>query len=88
MASYKLEFKPSAERELTKLPRPIIPRIVKAIDALLENPFPRHGEKLSGSDNAYRIRIGEYRVIYTVERSALVVTVIRVGHRREVYRKR
>ncbi len=87
MASYKLEFKPSAERELRKLGKSVIPRITKAIDALADNPFPHQSEKLSGSANAYRIRVGDYRIIYTVENKVLLITIIRIGHRKEVYRK-
>lgn len=87
MASYRLEFKPSAERELRKLGKSVISRITKSIDGLMDNPFPRQSEKLSGSANAYRIRVGDYRIVYTVENKVLLITVIRIGHRKEVYRR-
>ncbi|MBX2991233.1 MAG: type II toxin-antitoxin system RelE/ParE family toxin [Bacteroidetes bacterium] len=87
MVSYRIAFKPSAERELRKLSRSVTPRITKAIEALANDPFPHRSEKITGSSNAYRIRVSDYRVIYTVEKDLLMITVIRVGHRREVYRK-
>jgi mRNA interferase RelE/StbE len=88
MASYRLDFKPSAERELRKLGKTGIQRVSKAIEALATNPFPHQSEKLSGSANAYRIRVGNYRVIYTIESRVLLITVIRIGHRSTVYRGR
>lgn len=87
MVSYRLEFKSSAERELRKLPRIVVARLSEAIDSLVVNPFPTHSIKLSGSINAYRIRVGDYRIVYTVEKRVLLITVIRVRHRKEVYRK-
>ncbi len=87
MVSYRLEFKPSAERELRKLPSIVVARVSGVIDSLVVNPFPAHSVKLAGSINAYRIRVGDYRIVYTVENKVLLITVIRVRHRKEAYRK-
>lgn len=86
MASYRIEWKRSAEKELAKLPAPIIPRIIDVVGQLAEDPYPVGSRKLAGSDHTYRIRVSDYRVIYTVEKSMLRIEIIRVGHRREVYR--
>ena len=82
---YSIEFVPSARKALRKLPLPIRKRIQVAIDELAENPFPPGVKKLHG-EGGYRIRVGDYRVIYDVEHGRLIVLVIRIGHRREVYR--
>ncbi len=82
---YFIDFVPSARRALAKLPLPMRKRIQVAIDDLAENPFPPGIKKLQGEDG-YRIRVGDYRVIYEVEHGRLTVLVIRIGHRQEVYR--
>lgn len=87
MALYKLTIKPSAGKELeaagSKADRT---RIVTRIDALAANPRPHGSEKLAGYDDRYRIRQGNYRVVYEVDDSASQVTIYKIGHRREVYR--
>ncbi len=83
---YTVQFKPAAYRQWNKLPPAIKPRLQRAIDALAENPFPSGSAKLQGETALYRIRVGDYCVIYTVEGSDLLVLVVRGGHRREVYR--
>jgi mRNA interferase RelE/StbE len=85
MASYKLEWKASAIRELRNLPREIISKIVSAVGELSSNPFPDGVKKLSGAEHTYRIRVGPYRVVYTVTKATTVVEVVRVAHRKEVY---
>lgn len=82
---YSIEFVPSARKSLCKLPLPIQKRLQVAIDELADDPFPPGMKKLVGEDG-YRIRVGDYRVIYNVEHGHLIVLVIRIGHRREVYR--
>jgi mRNA interferase RelE/StbE len=77
----------SAEKELAALSSIFQARIIKAIDGLAEDPRPNGCKKLSGSKNAYRVRVGEYRIVYEVYDGVLVVIVIRVAHRREVYRE-
>lgn len=86
MASFRLVWKPSAERELRKLPREAIARLVSLAESLAANPYPPGAKKLSGTEHAYRVRTGDYRLIYEVHGGELIVQVIRVGHRREVYR--
>ena len=78
---------PSAARELGKLPHEIQKRIVKTIDDLAENPRPSGTKALSGEDGILRIRVGDYRVLYTVQDGALIVLVVKIGNRRDVYRK-
>jgi mRNA interferase RelE/StbE len=85
MASYKVEWKRSAVKELRVLPRDAVKRILQAVGQLSGNPCPVGARKLSGSEHTYRIREGNYRVIYTVSASSMVVEVIRVGHRKDVY---
>ena len=85
MASYRLLIKPSAVKELEALPRKDRQRVVSRIQGLARTPRPAGCEKLSGSDR-YRVRQGDYRIIYSIEDVELVVLVVRVGHRRDVYR--
>ena len=83
--SYEILIRRSAEKEIRELPRAARARVVQRIRALAASPRPPGCEKLAGRD-AYRIRIGLYRVIYTVEDRRLVIEVVRVAHRKEVYR--
>ena len=83
--AYLVHFKPAALRSLERLPKDVQLRLARAIDALAQDPFPPGSKKLRGLD-AHRIRIGDYRVVYQVHARELLVIVIRIGHRREVYR--
>lgn len=85
MASYRLLIKTSAAKELEAIPKKDRRRLATRIEELCENPRPPGCEKLSGHD-LFRIRQGNYRVLYSVEDRDLVILVIRVGHRRDVYR--
>jgi mRNA interferase RelE/StbE len=87
MASYKIVWKQSARKELRKLPKEAIARIVGLVETLSENPSPSGARKLAGTENTYRVRAGDYRVVYNVVQGVLVVEVIRVGHRKEIYRR-
>jgi len=84
--AYEIRFKPSAAKELAKLPTEIQRRIAPAIDGLGANARPRGAEKLAGED-AWRIRVGDYRIVYAIEDRVLVVLVLHVGNRREVYKR-
>lgn len=86
MGSYRLEWRPATKKDLRGLPQQDVRRIVEAVEQLAENPFPHGCTKLSGSDHAYRIRIGDYRVVYEISKGILLVTIIRIAHRRDVYR--
>lgn len=86
MASYSVLFVRSAVKELERIPAKDRQRIVARIGALADNPRPAGAEKLSGDDK-YRIRQGNYRILYEIVDATLIVTVVRVGNRREVYRR-
>ncbi len=86
MASYRIEIKRSAVKELEAVPAKDRRRITTKIQALAGNPRPAGCEKLSGHDK-YRIRQGNYRILYTIADDVLVVTVIKIGDRRDVYRE-
>ena len=85
MDSYRIEWKRSAIKELKYLPKEVVVRIVRAVGQPTENPFPAGVKKLAGSERTYRIRERSYRVVYTVAPSALVIEIVRVGHRKDVY---
>jgi mRNA interferase RelE/StbE len=85
-AAYTIEFATSALREFKALDRAVQRRIATHIDELAGNPFPPGSKKLKGSPDHYRIRVGDYRVIYRVEGKRLTILVLKIGHRREVYR--
>jgi len=78
MASYQIEFKSSALKELEELPPQIIPRAIATIKGLAENPYPSGVKKLAGFEHTYRIRIGDYRVMYEVHKDRLLIEIIRL----------
>lgn len=82
---YEVRVVPAAEREMDKLPTSVHTRISRRILSLEDNPRPRGAKKLSGSEE-YRLRVGDYRVLYTIDDERCIITVFVVGHRREVYR--
>lgn len=84
--TYAIEFAPSARKMFKKLPQDLQDRIQLQIDALATEPRPSGVKKLKGAENTYRIRVGRYRVVYEIEDDVLLVTVIKVGGRGEVYR--
>ena len=83
---YTIEIAPATERKLKKLSADILKRIIKAILKLEQDPRPLGVKKLSGEDELYRIRVGDYRIVYQIRDNELTVLVVRVAHRREVYR--
>ncbi|MEQ1680066.1 MAG: type II toxin-antitoxin system RelE/ParE family toxin [Nitrospira sp.] len=83
---YQIEFSRQADRQFRNLPSQIQQRLRSRIDSLVTTPCPHGAEKLSGTDQLYRIRVGDYRIVYAVEDERLLVLVVKVGHRREVYR--
>ncbi|MBF0571339.1 MAG: type II toxin-antitoxin system RelE/ParE family toxin [Candidatus Omnitrophica bacterium] len=85
MGKYKIEIKKSAVKEIEGLPKKDLQSVLQKIAALAENPRGQGCEKLSGQDK-YRVRYGDYRIIYAIEDLLLVVYVVKVGHRRDVYR--
>ncbi|MBA2731950.1 MAG: type II toxin-antitoxin system RelE family toxin [Pyrinomonadaceae bacterium] len=87
MESYKIEWKHSAVKELRNLPKDAVVRILKAVEQLPDSPYPVGVRKLVGSEHSYRLREGSYRIIYTVSSSSLIIEIIRVGHRKDVYER-
>ena len=86
MAKYKLLFKASVAKDLRKIPNQDVARILVSLEGLQDDPRPRGCEKLSGQER-YRIRRGVYRIVYAIVDDALLVTVVKVGHRKQVYRR-
>ena len=85
MASYEIVFKKSVAKDLRRLPKQDIKRILEKIRGLGDDPRPPGAEKLSGLER-YRLRQGIYRIVYEIEDAVLTVVVVKVAHRREVYR--
>lgn len=83
--SYQVLIKRSAEKELDALPKSMRERIVRRLLSLEEDPRPPGSKKLQGEES-YRLRVGDYRALYTIDDQTRIVTVYAVGHRREVYR--
>ena len=84
--SYRIEVVPSAARQLRKLDPPARRRVQAAIELLAEEPRPPAAKMLVGSGGAWRVRVGDYRIIYDIEDDRLLVLVLAAGHRREIYR--
>jgi mRNA interferase RelE/StbE len=85
--SYSLQFKPAVEKDLKSLSQTMLLRLFKQIFALQSDPLPHQSIKLSGMEHLYRIRIGDYRVVYEVDEKAKIVIIHYVRHRRDVYRQ-
>ncbi|MBM2832236.1 MAG: type toxin-antitoxin system RelE/ParE family toxin [Dehalococcoidia bacterium] len=86
MAAYRLEVKAKAVKELSKVRPDIGMRLLRTIESLASDPRPRQSHKLAESENSYRLRVGDYRVLYQVDDAAKLVTIFKIGHRREIYR--
>lgn len=84
--AYKLEILPTAKRQLDRFPADVQRRIAEAINRLRENPRPVGAIKLTGHEGLYRVRSGDYRIVYRIEDNRLLVLIVKVGHRREIYR--
>ncbi len=83
---YRVELTRAAARQVRRLPAETRERILARLEALAEDPRPPGVRKLAGTEDGYRVRLGAYRILYRIEADRLVVLVMRVGHRREVYR--
>jgi len=84
--AYRIEFAPKAQRDFNALDKPIRSRLARRINSLAENPFPQGIKKLAGEEDLYRLRVGDYRIIYQVQGKRLVVLIVGIGHRGDVYR--
>lgn len=85
--SYKIHIVPRAQRQIKELPDKIRKRVINRIDGLKQNPRPRSAQKLKGKHDLYRLRVGDYRIIYGIREDQLLVIVISTGHRREIYKQ-
>jgi mRNA interferase RelE/StbE len=84
---YKVEIRENAAKAAAKLPRKMRDAIYAAVAGLVNNPRPHGCQKLTSTEPLYRIRVGDYRIIYTIQYKQLVVLVIRIAHRKDVYRQ-
>jgi mRNA interferase RelE/StbE len=85
MAEYKIFFKKSVEKDFKAIPKKELGKIIKRIGLLSEDPRPQGCEKLTGQEK-YRIRQGRYRIVYSIQDKELTVWVVKVGHRKDIYR--
>lgn len=86
--TYRIEVAPAAVRQLRKLDPPARLRVQGAIELLAEHPRPQGAKKLVGGDGEWRVRTGDYRIVYEVHDDVLLVLVVAVGHRRDIYQRR
>jgi mRNA interferase RelE/StbE len=84
--NYRIELTKAAERDLTAVPNLMLKRLDACILGLADDPLPPGVKKLKNSDGLYRVRVSDYRIIYRIEQAILTVLVVKIGHRREVYR--
>ena len=83
---YRVRTSPDADKQLAKLDGSVRVRVAQKIDQLAENPRPQGCKKLKGDDNLWRVRVGDYRIVFSIHDDVLLVLIIRIAHRREVYR--
>jgi mRNA interferase RelE/StbE len=83
---YRIEFRPAALREMRRIPKPYKARVLTAIASLADTPRPPGSVRLQGPEGFHRVRVGDYRIVYLIEDRVLLVCVVRVAHRRNVYR--
>jgi mRNA interferase RelE/StbE len=84
--AYHVTFKSSADKSLDKLPKPVQKRVITKVAALAQDPRPPGCTKLSGAENLWRVRVGDWRIVYVIDDAAMIVDVRIIAHRREVYR--
>ena len=84
---YTIEFAPSAADQFKKLPKDLQTRSGRRIDSLAINPRPQGITQLKAEEALYRLRVSDYRIIYTIQEEALIVLVVKIGHRKDVYRR-
>lgn len=86
MAKYNIVVAQSADKALHQLPKEVIPKIVTAIQNLADNPYPVGCRKMAGEENVFRIRVQNYRIIYEIHKKTITIVVLKIGHRKDVYR--
>ena len=87
MANYKIEISSSAEKALKKVPKKDVIKIVQTIQQLAISPFPEGSRKLKGEENTLTVRQGNYRILYEVLDKKLIILVLKIGHRKSIYKK-
>ena len=87
MGSYSVEVKPAARKELEALPDSVLARVLQRMEALRHSPRPTGCKKLRGHKDQWRVRVGDWRVVYIIDDAAKLVSVTRIAHRREVYER-
>ena len=85
MVKYRITIKKSAAKELEDIPNKDLQKIVRRIQSLAQNPRPRGPQKVSGQEQ-YRVRQGNYRIVYSIEDEGSILDIVKIGHRREIYR--
>lgn len=85
MAAYKIYFRKSVQKDFSAMPKKDLKRIINRIDGLGENPRPVGCEKLTGQER-YRLRQGRYRIVYSIQDDELTVWIVKIGHRKDIYR--
>lgn len=85
MAEYKVYFKESVEKDLSAIPKKDLQKVLRRIEALAKDPRPQGHEKLTGQER-YRVRQGHYRIVYSIQDDVLTVWIVKVAHRKDVYR--
>ncbi len=85
--AHRIEVSPAAARQLKRIDRRVLPQIAAKIDSLANEPRPHGCEKLSGYDDLYRVRVGDHRIVYGVEDQFVLVVVLKVGNRADVYQR-
>ena len=86
MASFRIEVSATAEKQIRKLPREDQVRVLRAIQPLATEPIPPGSRKIRGYDDVFRIRVGNYRILYRVAGRRLLIIILKIGHRREIHR--
>jgi len=88
MDEIQIRWKKSAVKEMFTFPKDTILKIINIVESLRKNPYPYNSIKLIGTQSSYRIRFSDYRIIYTVLKEELIIEIIKIGHRKEVYKKK
>ena len=86
MGSYEIRWKKSAISDLRKIDKQFVGRIINTVEDLITNPYTAHSKKFKATEHIYRLRIGDYRVVYQVDTNAKAITIYHVRHRKDVYR--
>ncbi len=87
MVSYEIRWKKSAISDLYRIDKQFLRRIIRAVEALTSNPFTQQSKKLHGVEQIYRLRVGDFRIIYEVDSSAKIITIYHIGYRKDIYQR-